>query len=249
MKISIITVAYNSSATIRETLESVQSQSYHDIEHIIIDGASIDNTIEIVNEFAHIAKIVCEPDKGIYDAMNKGIDLTTGDIIGILNSDDLFYDSNTITDVYEIFREDDDIDAIYGNMSYFETINPEKKIRFWKSIPFYEYFFEDGYIIPHPTLFVRRKVYSEINSYYPNFRLSSDYEFMLRAFKIHKFKPFYLNKTLVKMRMGGESTKNWRNIFLGNLEIYKSWKMNKLNLPKLFYLKRFIYKIKQHINK
>jgi len=247
MKISIITVTYNSATTIQDTLESVQSQNYNDIEHIIIDGASMDKTLEIISQFTHVSKIVSEPDKGIYDAMNKGIELTKGDIIGILNSDDLFYDSNTIDCVAEIFKNNDDIDAVYGNMNYFETKNPEKKIRFWKSIPFYQFFFEDGYIIPHPTLFVRKKVYDETGLYYPNFKLGSDYEFMLRAFKIYNFKPYYLNKTLVKMRMGGESTKNWRNIFLGNVEIYKSWKMNKLPIPKLFYINRFIYKVKQYI--
>ena len=130
MKISIITVCFNSSKTICDTIDSVLKQNYKNIEYILVDGNSKDNTVEIIKKYETIFRKngmdyiwVSEVDNGIYDAINKGIKMATGDIIGILNSDDLFYDSNTITDVYEIFREDDDIDAIYGNMSYFETIN------------------------------------------------------------------------------------------------------------------------------
>jgi glycosyltransferase involved in cell wall biosynthesis len=246
MKISIITVTYNSSETIIDTLNSIKEQSFRNIEYIIIDGNSKDNTLSIISEYDHIiSKVVTEPDAGIYDAMNKGIKLATGDIIGILNSDDIYDNSNVIESVIQVFESDNAIDAVYGNLSYFRTAQPTKIVRFWKSLPFYDNFFEDGYVIPHPTLFVKRQVYEKIGLYFPDFKISSDYELMLRAFKINQFKPFYLNKNLVKMRMGGRSTKNIQNIILGNQEIYKAWRMNNLSTPLFFYLKRFMFKIKQ----
>ena len=248
MKVTIITVCYNSESTIRDTLESVFNQNYEDIEYIIIDGLSKDNTIKIIHEQGEkITHFTSEPDKGIYDAMNKGIDLANGDIIGILNSDDLYYDKEIISLIANIFQEDNNIDAVYGNLLYFETENPHKSVRYWKSISFYEDFFDDGFIIPHPTLFVRKSVYDNLGNYYPYFKISSDYEFMIRAFKVNKFIPFYLDKVIVKMRMGGESTKNWKNILIGNVEIYKAWKMNNLSVPFFFYVKRFIFKFKQLI--
>lgn len=246
MKISIITVCYNSESTIRDTLQSVINQDYADIEYIIIDGLSQDNTLKIIHEYREkITHFVSESDKGIYDAMNKGLLLATGDIIGILNSDDLFYDKEIISSIINIFQENPNIDAVYGNLIYFETENPLKSVRYWKCLPFYEDFFDDGYIIPHPTLFLRKRVYDKVGNYYPYFKLSSDYEFMIRAFKVNEFTPFYLDKVLVKMRMGGESTKSWKNIVKGNVEIYKAWAMNNLSIPSFFYVKRFIFKFKQ----
>ena len=248
MKVSIITVCYNSENTIRDTLQSVFNQDYNDIEYIIIDGLSKDNTIKIIDEQREkISYVTSEPDKGIYDAMNKGVNLATGEIIGILNSDDLFYDEGIISSVANTFYRNADVDAVYGNLIYFETENPQKSVRYWKSIPFYKDFFDDGYIIPHPTLFVRKSVYDTLGAYYPYFKLSSDYEFMIRAFKVNNFVPFYIDKIIVKMRMGGASTKNWQNIILGNAEIYRAWKMNNLSVPFFFYLKRFIFKFKQLI--
>lgn len=245
MKVSIITVCYNSKLTIRETLESVKIQNYNNIEHIIVDGYSMDNTLSIVNEYLHISKVISESDKGIYDAMNKGISLATGDVIGILNSDDLFYDNTIVSTIMDTFKNNQTVDAVYGNMIYFNSENPEKSVRFWKVLPFYKGFFEDGFIMPHPTLFIKKKVYEKIGTYYPYFKISSDYELMLRAFKVHHFQPQYLDKIFVKMRMGGESTKSIKNVFIANIEIYKSWKMNNLSLPLLFFFKRFLFKIKQ----
>jgi len=246
MKVSIITVCYNSESTIRDTLQSVFNQDYNDIEYIIIDGLSKDNTIKIIYEQSEkITHIVSEPDKGIYDAMNKGINLSTGEIIGILNSDDLFYNKEIVSSIANIFHKNNTIDAVYGNLIYFETENPQKSVRYWKSVAFYKDFFDDGYVIPHPTLFLRKSVYDRLGSYYPYFKISSDYEFMIRAFKANNFVPFYLDKVIVKMRMGGASTKNWENIILGNVEIYKAWKMNNLSVPFFFYLNRFIFKFKQ----
>lgn len=246
MKISIITVCFNSESTILSTIQSVINQNYSNIEYIIIDGGSKDNTLNIINEFRdNISHFISEPDKGIYDAMNKGVSLATGEVIGILNSDDLFYDNNIISSIMDNFRNNEQIDAVYGNMMYFNSENPDKSVRFWKTVPFYHNFFEDGFIMPHPALFLKKKVYEKIGTYYPNFKISSDYELMLRAFRIYNFQPQYLNKTLVKMRVGGESTKSIKNILIGNIEIYKSWEMNNLSMPIFFYFKRFLFKINQ----
>lgn len=246
LKISIITVTYNSSLTILETLKSVAKQNYSNIEHIIIDGNSNDNTIEIIKGYPkQISKIVSEPDEGIYDAMNKGIALATGDVIGILNSDDLYYTKEIISLVMNQFIIDETIEAVYGDIVYFKTKNPEKVVRFWKAFDYYDNYFDDGYVIPHPSLFVRKIVYDKIGDYNKNFKISSDYEFMLKAFKVSSFKLMYLNQTLVKMRKGGESTKSFKNTLIANIEIHKSWKNNNLSIPFLFFFKRFLHKFKQ----
>lgn len=244
MKISIITITYNSSNTIQFTLDSVRQQTYTNIEHIIIDGASSDNTLEIVKMFPHVAKIVSEKDKGVYDAMNKGIRHSTGDIIGILNSDDLYQDANVIQAVMSYF-EDITVDVVYANLSYFKTETPNKIERVWVSKPYYEDFFEDGEAPPHPTLFVRKKVYDTIGCYYPDFKIASDYEFMLRVLKQNKYKALHIDQTIVKMRLGGESTKGLHNLILNNKEVLKAWKMNNLTPPLKFYIKRPLKKILQ----
>lgn len=246
MKISIITVCFNSESTIVSTIQSVINQNYNNIEYIIIDGASKDDTLNVINKFrTHISHFISESDKGIYDAMNKGISLATGEVIGILNSDDLFYDNTIISSIMDTFKNNESTDAVYGNIMYFNSGNADKIVRFWKTVPFYEGFFEDGFIMPHPALFIKKNVYEKIGTYYPYFKISSDYELMLRAFRIHHFQPQYLNKIFVKMRMGGESTKSIKNVLVGNIEIYKSWKMNNLSMPLFFYFKRFLFKINQ----
>lgn len=245
LKVSIITVCYNSEKTLQDTIDSVTEQAYENIEYIIIDGNSTDNTKQILEKNKNkIDVIVSEPDKGIYDAMNKGIKNASGNIIGILNSDDIFYDNQVIKNVINCFSNDS-IDAVYGNIIYFKTNNYNKIVRRWKSKKYFPRFFENGNVPPHPSLFVKKKVYDEIGMYYPNFKISSDYEFMLRAFKIHKYNPYFLNQILVKMRIGGASTKNIKNILIGNKEIYQAWKMNNLRVPRQLYIMRFMKKIRQ----
>jgi glycosyltransferase involved in cell wall biosynthesis len=244
-KVSIITVTYNSASTIRDTLESVANQTYTNIEHIIIDGLSNDNTLEIVKEYPHVEKVISEKDNGIYDAMNKGITFTTGVVIGILNSDDIYENEDIIKDVAKCF-ENESVDAVYGDLSYFKTEAPKKIERVWNSKSYYEHFFEDGEVPPHPTLFVKKKVYETIGTYYPYFKIASDYEFMFRMFKIHDYKTIYLNKRIVKMRLGGESTQ-FHNLILNNKEVLEAWKMNNLNPPIKFFFKRPLKKILQLI--
>lgn len=245
MKVSIITITYNSGKTLEETLSIVAAQDYNNIEHLIIDGKSSDSTLEIVSKFPHISKVVSEKDKGVYDAMNKGIKYASGEIIGILNSDDIFVNDSVISEVAKKFSEDESVSAIYGNISFFKTETPDKVERTWIAKPYYKDFFEDGEVPPHPALFVKKEVYDKIGSYYPDFKIASDYEFMLRMLKIHKYKSVHLDKILVKMRLGGESTAGLHNIILNNKEVSKAWEMNDLKPPLKFYFKRPIKKIKQ----
>lgn len=247
MKVSIITITFNSATTIRDTLESVANQSHGNIEHIIIDGASTDDTLAIVSKFKHVSKVISEPDEGIYDAMNKGIFQATGDIIGILNSDDVFAANHVIKKVVTCFKEDKTLSSLYGNLEYFKGNDKDKIIRYWKSKPIYSSYFEDGEIIPHPTLFVKKEVYEQIGGYWANFRISGDNEFIFRMLKIYNYKSFHLDKTLVKMRVGGISTRGIKSYIISTIELTKVWKMNGYTYPKRLFFVRPYKKIKQFL--
>jgi glycosyltransferase involved in cell wall biosynthesis len=242
MKISIITVVFNNCATILNAINSVYSQTYKNVEYIIIDGGSSDGTLDIINENSHkISKVLSERDNGIYDAMNKGIKLATGDIIGILNSDDFYFDEFVLFDVYQEFAKNPDLDILYGNIVYVNQNKPEVIERKWISENYYKKYFEDGNVPPHPSLFLKKNVYEQVKHFDLDFRLASDYEFMLRVFKSDLFNIKYLNRMMVKMRLGGATNKNWKNIYKGNIEVIKSWKKNHLSVPYFFLFKR-IYK-------
>ncbi|PIP34393.1 glycosyl transferase, partial [Candidatus Falkowbacteria bacterium CG23_combo_of_CG06-09_8_20_14_all_41_10] len=163
MKISIITPSYNSAKTISDTIDSVISQTHQDLEYLVIDGVSTDGTIAIVNEYQrkYPIRLVSEKDSGIYDAMNKGIKLTTGDIIGILNSDDFYYDQNVLAKINDVFAANPDVDAVYGDLVYVDQDNTDKQTRYWRSGKYQESKINGGWIIPHPTLFVKREVYNK----------------------------------------------------------------------------------------
>ena len=244
--VSIITVCYNSEATIESTIQSVLSQDYPSIEYVVVDGKSKDKTLEITARYASkIAKQISEPDKGIYDAMTKGVSLVTGDIVGILNSDDVFASNTIISEVADVFINDPSIDAVYGNIVYFKTEAPDKPVRTWITKPYYDKFFDDGEVAPHPSLFVKKSVYDAIGAYYPDFKISSDYEFMFRAFKGHHYKPYHLNKFVVNMRVGGESTKSIKNVLIGNKEVRLAWEMNGMKPSLRFWLLRITKKVRQ----
>jgi len=231
MKISIITVCFNSSETIKATLQSITSQTYKNIEHIIIDGSSKDNTLEIISAFSSNSIVISETDNGIYDAMNKGIEMATGNIIAILNSDDIYQDSTVIEDVVTCFINDSVLDIVYGDIVYVNRNDTEKVIRRWKSSSYYPYFFENGNVPPHPALFVKSRVYKEAGLFNLNYNLAADYEFMLRIFKKHQFKAKYLKRLILKMRLGGATNKSFLNIIKGNKEIILAWKNNGLKVP------------------
>ena len=235
MKISIITVVYNNERTIKDALESVLGQSYRDIEYVIIDGKSKDNTVTIIDEYTDkLGYFISEKDNGLYDAMNKGIQAATGDVIGILNSDDLYQDFDVIADVMEQFNNDSTLDILYGNLVYVKSDDVNKIVRNWKCKPYYNRFFENGNVPPHPALFVKKSVYDKVGLFNLDYKLAADYELMLRMLKKYDFKIKYIDRLIVKMRLGGATNQSYKNIINQNKEIVRSWKDNSLKAP--FYL-------------
>lgn len=249
MKISIITATYNSSTTIAECIASISNQTYQNIEYIIIDGASTDNTVEIIkNTPNRITKIISEPDKGIYDAMNKGISLATGNIVGILNSDD-FLASNDIIEVIAKTFERENCDAIFGNLDYVASKNSDKVIRRWISSPYVLGSFAKGWHTPHPTFYVKREVYEKYGVFDISLNVSADFDIMIRFLERYKINSYYLNRVIVKMRYGGESTGSILKIIRGNLNIMKAFKKNEIKVPLFYPFFRLLPKLKQFIIK
>lgn len=232
MKISIITVVYNNEKTIKDAMQSVLGQTYKNIEYVIIDGKSNDNTVKLINGYKEkLGYFISEKDNGLYDAMNKGIQATTGDVIGILNSDDLYQDSDVIAGVMQQFNNDPELDILYGDLVYVKSDDTNKVVRNWKSKSYYNNFFENANVPPHPSLFVRSKVYKEVGLFDLQYKLAADYELMLRMFKKHNFKSKYLNRLLIKMRLGGATNQSVTNIVDQNKEIINAWKNNGLQAP------------------
>lgn len=228
MKVSIITIAYNSEATIEATIRSVISQSYTDIEYIIVDGLSKDATMSIIDKYRpQIAKVISERDNGIYDAMNKGVSLASGDIIGILNSDDFYADSDVIKDVVALF-EKTQCDACYADLVYVDRHDEQKILRTWISGEYRPGAFLKGWMPPHPTFFVKADVYKRFGAYNTTLRSSADYEFMLRVSHKHQVKVAYLNRIITKMRAGGQSNVTLKNRLKANREDRMAWRLNGL---------------------
>jgi glycosyltransferase involved in cell wall biosynthesis len=239
MKVSIITVVFNNVLTLKDAIDSVLSQTYKNIEYIIIDGGSNDGTLDLISSYGdRVSIILSEPDKGIYDAMNKGVKLAKGEIIGILNSDDIYQDNRVIEDVVSEFLLDNRLDILYGDLIYVKQFNTTKVVRRWKSMTYYDKYFEDGNVPPHPTVFLRSSVYEIAGYFNLKLRLAADYEFLFRLFKFNQFRSKYINRLMVRMRLGGATNKNFRNIIAGNKEILYSWKSNGLKPPYFLFTKR-----------
>lgn len=234
MKISLITVCYNSGKTIEDTFKSVQSQSYKDIEYIVIDGGSKDNTLELINQYKEIIDYsVSEKDNGLYDAMNKGIEKATGDVIGFLNSDDLFCDDMAVEKVMNVFNENSKIDSVYADIYYVDQNNTDKIVRKW--ITGKQKTFKKGWHPAHPTLYIKKKVYNQYGGFNLKFKLASDFEIMLRFIEKYKISTIYLPEPLIKMRLGGETNKSVENIFRQNKECIKAFKDNDLKVNSVLY--------------
>lgn len=220
MKVSIVTVTWNSAATLSRTISSVLRQTYKDIEYIIVDGLSTDDTINIIkaHEPAFNGKMrwISEKDAGIYDAMNKGIRMASGDIVGILNSDDFLTADDIIEKVVQGFT--DDIDAIYGDVHFIKDSNSRKCVRYYSGRPFRPWMVRYGYIPPHPSFYVRKAIYDKYGLYDTSFRISADVEMIARLTYIHKIRAKYLPLDFVTMLVGGESTKSFMNRWLGTKE-------------------------------
>ena len=220
LKISIITVCYNSSKTILDTINSVNNQSYKNIEHVFIDGLSSDNTLELIKLNSKKKKvIISEQDNGLYDAINKGVSIASGDVIGLLHSDDLFSSVDIISDLVEKIQSDN-LDAVYGDLQYVDKKNINKIIRHWKSTEFNPKLLLKGWMAPHPTLYLKKEVYKQVGEYNISYKISADYDFMLRMFKNNNFKFGYLPKVLIKMRVGGVSNRSFKNIIIKIKEDY-----------------------------
>lgn len=227
MKISIITATFNSAATISDTLNAVRDQDYPHVEHIIIDGLSSDNTLAIVNSYPHVARIVAEKDNGIYDAMNKGIGIATGDVIGILNSDDIYLHNDTLSKVMHAFK-DPLVDAVYADLQYVQANDLSKVTRTWRSGPYSPRKFYFGWMPPHPTFFVRRSVYEKAGRFNLALKSAADYEFMLRVLLKHNYKAHYIPQILVKMRNGGFSNSTLQHRLRANREDREAWRLNNI---------------------
>lgn len=226
LKISIITVAYNSEKTIRETLQSIARQTYPNIEHIVVDGGSVDGTMDIVRGFKHIKKVVSEKDYGIYDGMNKGLALASGDIVGFLNSDDMYADDMVIERIANVF-ELKNVESLYSDLSFFS--GTENNItRVWNAGLIKRKRFLFGWMPPHPTFFAKKSVYDRFGGFDINFRQSADYELMLRLLYRHGISAHYLMGTSVKMRMGGASNASLGNRWKANREDRFAWSKNAL---------------------
>lgn len=212
MKISIITIAYNSGHSIADAIQSVLNQDYADIEYIIVDGKSKDNTVEVVKSFgSRISKFVSEPDKGIYDALNKGIRMATGDVIGFMHSDDLFANNQIISNVAAVFLEKD-VDSVYGDLQYVFKNDTNRVLRYWKSGKFSIRRLKMGWMPPHPTFYVKKKVYDQYGLFNTDFRIAADYDTMLRFLGKYRISTAYLPEVMVKMRVGGASNRSLKNI-------------------------------------
>lgn len=226
MKISILTVSYNSASTIQDTIESVKSQEYKDIEYIIIDGNSTDGTVDIIKaNAAHVTKWISEPDKGIYDAMNKAVKLATGEVVGILNSDDYYADTTILSHVAKAF-EDPAIDAVFGNLVFVDPSNLNKVVRTYSSGHWHPKKLSWGFMPAHPTFFVRRKYYEQFGLFKTDYKIAADYELLIRFLYVHKLTYTYLPLTMVKMRRGGVSSRSWKSNVILNNEIMRGCREN-----------------------
>lgn len=243
MKISIITATYNSGATIRDTLESVNSQTHKNIEHIIVDGASSDDTLEQVVKYGkRVSKIISEPDKGIYDAMNKGIKAASGDVIGILNSDDFFSSDDVVETVVDAFRSND-IDALYGDIKFVDPGDLQKTVRYYSSKIFKPSLFRFGFMPAHPSFYMKKSEYDKHGYYSLDYKIAADYDLLIRYLYKYRVKSIYLNKDFVTMRTGGVSTENFKSRVLLNKEIVMACKRYGIKSSMLLLPLKYLYKI------
>lgn len=228
MKISIITVCYNAKDTIKDSIESVLSQDYSDIEYIIVDGASTDGTKDILDTYSSKTHtVIREPDSGLYEALNKGIAISSGEFVGILHADDIFADEHVISNIAQAVKECA-VDCVWGDLAYVSVHNPDRIIRYWRSSEYTETDFRRGWMMPHPTLFIKNALFKKYGTYNTRFQIAADYELIVRFMHVHQCKGIYLPLLITKMRIGGLSNRNMCTIIRKSLEDLKAWKVNGL---------------------
>jgi len=234
---------------IEGTINSVLRQDYNDIEYIVVDGGSTDGTLDILKKYrGQIHKYISESDKGVYDAMNKGLNLATGDIMGFLNSGDFYTNEKVIGRIVEVTKVNN-VDCCYGDLEYVAKDNPDKTVRRWKSQPYEDGLFEKGWHPPHPTFFAKKIIFDKYGGFDVNYDIGADYELMLRFLEKHHIKSCYIPSVLVKMRSGGKSNKNLRQIVRANIECYQAWKKNGLIISPFIMLRKPLSKIAQYFVK
>jgi glycosyltransferase involved in cell wall biosynthesis len=228
MKLTLITATYNSAASIKTCLDSVVSQDYNDLEYLIIDGKSSDDTLNVVKKYQKkysYIKLISEKDYGIYDALNKGVQLASGDVIGFVHSDDLLADKRIVADIINQLQNNQN-DGVYGDLQYVDKFDLDKVIRLWKSCTFKSGLLKQGWMPAHPTLFLKKGVYEKHGVFDLIYKISADYDFMLRVLKDNSLKFAYLPKVITKMRLGGASNRSLKNIVTKSKEDYRAIKSN-----------------------
>lgn len=227
MKISIITVSFNSAKTLRQTIESVLSQDYPDLEYIVVDGASKDGTVDILKEFEGKIKYISEPDKGIYDALNKGVKLATGEIIGTIGGDDFYPNTHVIGHVATAFK-DFKTEAVYGDKQYVNLDDDNTIVRYWRSGEYQRDNWLKGWMPPHLSFYLKKSAFDKYGDYIIDFTCSGDYELMLRMLYKNKLTAQYLPEVVMTMRNGGTSTASWKHRYRANMEDRRAWEINGL---------------------
>lgn len=247
MKISIITATYNSSTTLRDTIQSVLSQTYTDIEYILIDGGSQDSTLSIIQEYEPLfqgqMKWISEPDKGIYDAMNKGIQMATGEIVGILNSDDFFTSSDVLEKVVREFEKNAILDAVYGDVHFVCPDHLQKCVRYYSSAIFRPSLFRFGFMPAHPSFYVKRKCYEKYGLYALDYKIAADYDLLIRFLYVNRILYKYMKMDFVTMRTGGVSTQGFQNRLILNKEIVKACRKYGIYTNLWMLLFKYFYKV------
>lgn len=246
MKVTIITATYNSVKTLEDTMKSVLAQTYADIEYIVVDGASTDGTQQLIRQyeplFGNRLKWISEKDKGIYDAMNKGIQMASGDVVGILNSDDYFTSHDVIERMVSSF-DNKALDAIYGDIHFIRDGQPDKCLRYYSSKPFRPLWLRFGFMPAHPSFYCRREVFEKVGLYKTDYKIGSDYEMMVRLFMVHKIRAKYLPIDFVTMRTGGASTRNVKSRMQLIKEDVRGCRENGIYTNSLMICIKFLYKV------
>ncbi len=239
MKITIITAVFNREATIAQAIESVRAQTWPHVEHLVIDGASTDGTLAAIDGARHEAmRLVSEPDKGIYDALNKGVALASGDVVGLMHSDDFFAHDQVLAKVAAAF-EAPGVLAVYGDLDYVSADDESRVVRRWRSGSYSRKKLARGWMPPHPALFLRREVFERHGAYDTNYRIAADYDAILRYFSRENLNPAYIPDVLVKMRLGGESNRSLGNLVRKSREDYRALKANGVGGGAALFMKNF----------
>lgn len=246
MKISIVTVTYNSAATLADTLKSVRQQDYPDVEHILIDGASKDATVDIIRSYPHVKKWVSEKDNGLYDAINKGIRMAEGDVVGILNSDDFFPSNDIVSKIAAAFK--DNIDAVFGDIAFVRPDRLDKIVRLYSSRRFTPRRFAYGYMPAHPSFYVRKHCYETLGLYKTDYTIAADYELLMRFIYRNRVPYAYIPQTMVYMRTGGVSNKSILSRYTLNKEIIKACKENGVNTNMAVLSLKYLNKVFEYIS-